>query len=445
MKVCSVYPITTALALVASAPATLAGSDQPAAVSAAAPPQKPVWVTDLSLGLKESYDDNVYFSDNGSLADRASWVTTVSPKLGVNLAPLLGDQKTVQALALGYAPDFVFYHDEPTENYSAHRLAQTIKAQSGDFSLNMDNGFNYIDGSDVGPTYSLGRSAYATGVARERREQIQDRNKFSLQYDQDKWFVRPTASLLYYDLMTDLRSTPGYDNYADRYDVNGGLDLGYKLEPQLAVTLGYRYGHQYQQQFPLAIDKEMLSSSSDYQRVLLGLEGNPWKWLTLSVQGGPDFRAYEPDSATHTTPVSDKNPIKYYGEASLAAALTSKDTLTFKYKQWQWVSSTGKLPYFDSLYELSYRRKLTSQLSLDLTGRIQSSDYTSADIATGQRDDWQYTLSAGLSYAFTANLSASLAYTANLGRNAQDGLTEAAADPREYNEQLVSLGLLYKF
>src|ERR1035437_1165218 len=32
------------------------------------------------------------------------------------------------------------------------------------------------------------------------------------------------------------------------------------------------------------------SSPNDYQRVLFGLEGSPWRWLDVKFQGGPDFR-----------------------------------------------------------------------------------------------------------------------------------------------------------
>lgn len=63
-------------------------------------PQKPAWLTDLSIGVKDGYDDNVYLSgvvpanrpipDGGVLAlkNHSSFVTTVSPKLGVNFAVL---------------------------------------------------------------------------------------------------------------------------------------------------------------------------------------------------------------------------------------------------------------------------------------------------------------------------------------------------------------------
>ena len=131
-------------------------------------------------------------------------------------------------------------------------------------------------------------NAYATCAPREHREQFNDRGTVAFQYDCDKWFVRPTASLLYYDMMTKKIDVTGYQNYASRYDINGGPDFGYRVEPQMAVTLGYRYGHQYQEQFGFS----PYSSPSDYQRVLVGIEGKPWKWLEMKLQGGPDFRSY---------------------------------------------------------------------------------------------------------------------------------------------------------
>jgi len=440
----------TASALVASALAACAApAAQPAAASKAALFQKPAWLTDLSLSVKESYDDNIYMVSGAGAPKQDSWITSVSPKIGFNFAPLVGDQKTLQVLAFGYNPDFVTFHDADEESYIAHRLANTIKGKSGAFSFNLENAFNYIDGSENAPIYSTvlhddQRSAYATGAPRERREQLQDRAKIVLQYDLGKWFVRPTASFLYYDLMTNLRTTAGYQNYADRFDVNGGTDVGYRISPNIALTLGYRYGHQYQQQYPTAIDKNHTSSSNDYQRALVGVEGKLFKWLTLSAQAGPDFRTYPETTTTHLTPVADNHPIKYYAEAALTSTVSPNDTLAFKYKQWQWVASTGKLPLFDSTYDLSYKRKFGKNLSLDLGGKIASSDYTSGEGASAHRDDWIYSLSAGLNYSFTPNLSASLTYAVDFGRNAQDNLA-LPEKYREFDHQLVSLGATFKF
>jgi opacity protein-like surface antigen len=443
------------------------GADTAAVGSGAAAWQKPAWLTDLTLGVKESYDDNLLLVSGNGLAPQSSWVTTVSPKIGFNFAPLLGNQNTnaLQTLSLVYAPDFNIYENAPSQNYDAHKIGDSIKGQTGDFSYSLDNAFLYNDGNHQAPIYGPAdgaggnafdqfRNNYAHQVSRERLAQTQDRAVIVLQYDWDKFFVRPTASLLDYNLMTDWHNTKtspwiGYQNYVDRYDVNGGVDLGYKLTPALAATLGYRYGSQYQQQFPSAITSDNHYSSSDYQRVLLGLEGKPLSWLNVKLAGGPDFRSYN-----SLAPVNDHHPVKYYGEAVLTATITPSQSVTFNYKQWQWVSSTGKVPYLDSTYGLTYHWNATKQLGLDLGGKVLEGDYTVGNevtpTSTGQnsslRDDMEYEISAGVTYAFTKHLSANLAYTYDVGANAMNNLPASLGpEYRNFEHQVASIGLQYKF
>ncbi len=438
------------------------GAVAPAAGSDSAAWQKPAWLTDLGLGVRESYDDNVFCVSGKGLPQISSSITTISPKVGFNFAPLLGDQKTLQTLSFAYAPDFNFFPDAPAQNYNAHRIGDTIKGQIGDFSFLLDNAFLFNDGSHQAPIYALNqgaaasgqydqfRSNFGQGVARERLAQIQDRFNIVLRYDWDSFFIRPTAALLDYNLLTDWHNTgaapwKGYQNYVDRSDANGGLDLGYKLTSKLAATLGYRCGETYQQQLPSAITSDFHHSSSDYQRVLLGLEGKPWSWLDVKLAGGPDFRDFNA-----LAPVADHDPVKFYGEAVLTATLTPSQTLTFNYKQWQWVSSTGKVPETDIGFILNYRWNATKHLGLDLGGKVLEARYEGNDFlgATqpSRRDDLEYEVSVGVSYAFNSHFSANLAYTWDLGVNGQAGLPASLGpDYREFEHQVVSLGVQYKF
>ncbi|MGA2751159.1 MAG: hypothetical protein ABSG59_20515 [Verrucomicrobiota bacterium] len=433
-------------------------ADQPAA-PASDLSQKPSWLTDLSLGVREGYDDNVFMGGvdpkylpayavpPGSVAaleNRSSWVTTVSPKVGVNLVPLLDGQKTLSVLSLAYAPDFIIYHDQPWQNYDAHRFAAAVKGQADHLSFSADNTLAYIDGTRMGPSFPGGGdyfNAWATVAEGQRVEQIQEVGRIALQYDWDRVFVRPTASVMFYDVMSKLLDYPGadgYQNYPDRYDANGGVDFGYKVTPGIALTLGYRYGHQYQEQLPWLSGGAPTdySSTSDYQRLLFGAEGKPWKWLSMSLQGGPDFRSYD-----RTAPVNDLHPVKYYGQASVTAEASSKDTVVFYYRQMQWVSICGKIPYFDSRFELSYHRKLCDKLTLDLGARAWEADYTSGNLDTSLRNDMLYMASAGLTWLANSHLSFNLAYGANLGRNLQD---MANSQYRDYDQNLVSLGAVLK-
>ena len=413
-------------------------------------------LTDISLSVKESYDDNIYLSGvdgkylphsytvpPGSVAvlkDKSSFGTTVTPRIGLNFAPLIADTQNLQTLSLGYAPEIGRFQNAPAENYVAHSFPAAVKGNWDAFSVGADNTFNYVSGSSYGPTYpGAFLNAYATCAPREHREQFNDRGTISFQYDCDKWFVRPTASLLYYDMMTKKIDVTGYQNYTSRYDINGGPDIGYFIEPQLAVTLGYRYGHQYQEQFSFS----PYSSPNDYQRVLLGIEGKPWKWLEIKLQGGPDFRNYEQDDATHITPVNNTHLVTYYGQASLTATITTKDTFTFAYKQFQWVSQLGKIPYFDSTYKLNYRRKLTDQLTLDLGGSVLSSDYTSGNLPASQREDLEYVASARVSCSFNAHISVNLSYEFDAGCNGLDGVDNPST--RAFYRNLISIGVLAKF
>jgi hypothetical protein len=415
--------------------------------------QKPVWLTEISFSAREGYDNNVfgagadskYFPANyqasvpsGSpvaVKGDYSWVTTLTPKIGFNFAPLISSNGPLQTVSLGYAPECAFYHEQPSETYQAHRVATAIKGGADDVNFALDNNFTFVNGDRTGPFYPGGYlNCYASALARERREQCQDRANLVVQYDQELWFARATGSLLYYDLMTEQINVFGYQNYCDRYDANGGGDVGYKILPQFAVTLGWRYGHQYQQAFSFS----PYSSSSDYQRALLGAEGHPWKWLEMKIQGGPDFRSYD-DNA----PVDNRHTVKYYGEASLTATITSADMLSFKYKQWQWVSSTGRIPYFDTSCDLIYHRKLTDKLGFDLGGKLLRSDYTSGDLVpTSRRKDTEYVATSGLTYAITTRLSASAGVEFDFGRNDQNNISNPST--REFDRQLYTLGLQWK-
>lgn len=415
-------------------------------------PVKPVWLTELSLTGKEAYDNNVFMSDVGPHAYvlpsgsvvaseyKSSFVTTVTPKIAVNLAPLFGNSDALSLLALSYAPDFVNYQNASSENYDAHRFSQLVKGKIGKVSYVLDNSISYIDGSDFGPVYPGALfNAYATIAAAQRREQIQDKGKFAVQYDSENWFIRPTGSMTRYDMMTKLLDVEGYQNYPDRYDMNGGADFGYKIAHETYLTVGYRYGTQYQQQMAFL----PYSSSSTYQRALLGLEGKPTKWLNLSLQGGPDFRNYDPDTASHITPVNDLHPVKYYGEAAISVTPTANDAITFKYRQYQWVSICGKIPLFDSLYDLSYHHKLSKALALDLGGKAMEADYTSGNLAGSLRNDMEILVTSGVTWTASEHLTLSAGYTADLGRNLQGDVVDP--QNREFGRHVVALTAQCKF
>lgn len=412
--------------------------------------KKPVWLTDLSLGLKESYDSNVYLSGadaapgyDVATKNKASWVTTISPKIGVDFAKLLDSGSPVKTFAFGYVPDFAIYHDAPSESYSAHRLTTAIKTQSDTVAVSFDNTLTYIDGDEDGLIYPSGSSSFVHSAVRERRKQWQDRSKLSVKADFGPVFIRPTVSLLYYDLGTDFSTATSCSNYIDRYDINGGADVGYNVTKTTALTLGYRYGHQEQALLPLAIDASQTSASNNYQRILLGAEGSPMKWLKVEAAVGPEYISYT-DRRPYKGGVMangriDSNPTDLYAEVSLTATLSATDTLAFKYKRWDWVSSTGKNAYRDTMYDAVFRHQLTEALQLEVGLRAWQSDYDPSSL----RNDWLYTATLGAKYAVTKNLCLELAYSYDRGLNDQSGIANPAT--RQFVRSITSVGATWKY
>jgi opacity protein-like surface antigen len=447
------------LALFALSTPVFAGESakEPVPVESSSIWEKPIWLTDLGLGVHESYDSNVYASGAGSeyypktlpegdiaTKDKGSLVTTISPKIGADFAKLLGSDNVLKVFSLGYAPDFVIFHDAPRESYSSQRFTTVIQGKSDPVSFSLDNAFTYIDGSNEGLIYPAGYSSFRNNAIRERLGQWQERTKASVKVDLGPVFIRPTASLLYYDLATAFKNISTYSNYVDRYDLNGGTDFGYNVTKDVAFTLGYRYGHQYQQALPF--DVTQTSSTNDYQRVLFGVEGSPLKWLKVEGVVGPQFttytdqRPFQAVAVGKATELVDKNSDDVYAEATVTIAPTKSDALVFKYKRWNWVSSTGKNTYIDTSYDTSFRHQITQSLQLQLGFRVSQSDYNPSSL----RNDWLYTSSVGLRYTLTKNVLLDVAYSYDQASNGQD-LGVAIPSTREFERSIVSTGVQWSF
>jgi hypothetical protein len=455
------------LLIVSALTFALTGAARAADASTTPPPDaafwtKPAWLSDLAFGVKESYDDNVLGVSGLGLPVQSSWVTSASAKIGINFLPLL-DDKDITALSLTYNPEIFNYSDAAAEDYIAHRINFVIKGKADGATYSFDDAFLYNDGNKVAPTYALNQAAgalgnqndkyrnnYAHSVARERRNQIQDRYNAWIKINDGSFFFRPISSLTYYNLNTDVFNTSlapykGYQDYVDRWDVNGGADFGYDLASNVSVSLGYRDGSQHQDQFTLALNSDRHFASNHYQRALIGLEGKLASWLVFKLSAGPDFRDYNP-----STPISDLRTTRYFGEGSLVANLPNDQTFTVAYKQWEFVSSTGLVPYDDESLSVVYHWNVTQQVGLDLGARYLEANYTLgndvAGAAPSRRDDVDEGVSAGVTYSVTKQFILSVAVTYDKGTNNLDGLPATLFPAyRDFSHTVTTFGATYKF
>lgn len=398
---------------------------------------RPAWLTELSLTTRESWESNVYLTNKAGpggrdLANRPSYVTGIAPKLALDLAPLLKGSDPdfdLKHLNLAYTPEIIRFHDQPGENHDIHRVATGLEASWASFSIKADNLLSLVDGSHETPQYT-GRSSIAIGLIRERRDQIQDRMNLQLRYDGGGWFLRPAASFVYYDLQTDLRvatgANAGWQNYADRYDLNGGVDAGFEVLPGFFLISGYRHGRQHQGNLFAASS----NSSNDYDRLLFGWEGKPLPWLKTQFQAGPDFRSYGKEvPAGHET---DKN--FFYLDGSLTADCGSGDSITLKARQSEGVSGSGINSYQETSFGVVHKHKWNASVETGTELKWLRADYDDPS----SMNDTLYTLHEDLAWKINKHFTLSADYSFS---QSQDMTENANASLREYANHQVGISL----
>lgn len=357
----------------------------PAAPSASSDAWKPDWLK-LSGEVRSGYDSNVFLQDVGELRQRESLVTT--GELSFTAEAKRDDWSGL----LGYAPSYTVFSSESSEDHWRHTFRGDFSATRDLITFKTVNKVTLIDGSDLGPTFlGQGGAPAIGGVAiRERRDAVVLNSKASLQCDlDDAWFVRPVVSLYLHDFHTQQKSEAGYQNYVDRNDLNAGADLGRTLgegATKTAVFVGYRFGHQYEDD----MTDNLVDYSNEYHRVLIGVEGTPRKGVTLNAQAGIDYRTFGP----HIVPGADSAMLVPWADATAKWAFTDNDTLTLGVISFMQPGFSGRSVYQDSIYQLSYSHKFSSEWTTTLSAKAWNADFAPPAL----RNDWLYTLSAGVEW-----------------------------------------------
>ncbi|MCC6235156.1 MAG: hypothetical protein IT580_21105, partial [Verrucomicrobiales bacterium] len=357
------------------------------------------WTPSAAISVKEEYDSNVYLQDIGSLGDRDSMVTTVIPALGVSYAN--GSAVMVKA---SYAPEVVFFHAEPTEDHVLHRMALGAGGKVGKAGTEWDvqNALLVIAGEDEGLVYSGPGGAGAAGAprVRDRRDAAILRSGVKITQPVGRAFVRPVASLYVHDFQARHSAAPGYLNFVDRRDVNGGVDVGTTLAPGFRGQVGYRYGVQDQARllnFPEEYD-------NTYHRVLFGLEGSPWKWMKLGVSVGPEFRSYGEDVPAG---FGSHDELNLFVDATVTLTLAPGDSVVLSAKQFEQPGFGGRSTYEDLTYDLTWRHKFGEHLAVGASGRAYNTDFSYPTM----RDDWVLSVSGTVAWTFNKHIQAEASIT----------------------------------
>ena len=406
--------------------------------------------------VKETYDSNVYLQDNAPNpnyaaaaqaagfrpveANKGSFVTTITPKFGLDYKP-----SAAFNLSAGYSPEVALYTSAEDEDNITHRGTLNFNGAVENTTWELLNAATYIQGSRQGPTFARPDDIPAIGgiPLRDRRAAFIFKNGFRLTQTVGGWFFRPVASFYLHDFLTDQRYQASktqfsYENYVDRQDVSGGLDIGYKAIKDTYLVAGYRYGRQYQFTLPGASGATLHSTfGNDYQRILLGVEGTPASWLKLAVLAGPDIRQFDPG-----TPAGfNRNNLLVYWDASVTALPDKNDTVTLKSTRYEQPAFSSFSMYQDIKTDLSWRHKFNDQFSGQLGFTLYVGDW---ELPT-HRDDWIYTPSTGLTYNYNKHLSTELSYSYDWVDSKVPASVEPLTNSHEFTRHLVSLAVKYTF
>jgi hypothetical protein len=416
------------------------------------------------VGVKETYDSNVYLQDGEPLpgnvaaaqaagfrpveANKGSFVTSILPKIGLDFKPC-----SAFNVALGYAPEISYYHSAHGEDNTAHRGTLNFTGKAGDATWEFANTAIYIDGSTTGPVFARPDDIPAVGgiPLRDRRAAFIFKNGFKITKPVGDWFFRPVATSYIHDFKTDQlyqtsaqKSQFSYENYIDRQEISGGLDVGYQVAKGTHLVLGYRYGRQEQYKGYDGAGRFVSSPyDSTFHRFLVGVEGSPAPWLKLAALAGPDLRVWDdPARLRQMYPTFDHNKMLYYFDVSATVIPTKQDTVTLKSLRYEQPSFASFGMYEDTKTDLAWKHKFTDQFTAGVGFTLYIGDWQQPV----HRDDWIYTPNVSLAYAFTKHLSGEFAYSYDwVDSKFHDTYSEPLTKNHEFTRHLASLGVKYIF
>lgn len=396
----------------------------------ASAPAKGSWTITGNYAVKETADDNVFLQDLGDTARKRSLVTSGS--LGITL----GYQRTPAFnAAFSWAGELVRFHRFASENHLTHRVSANFNGTSGNTSWEFTNAVVRINGSRIGPSFDVANGGDIPALGgiplRDRRDALVLRHGFKLTQTRGNWFLRPVLTFYLHDFRTEQRArigpNVGYENYVDRHELSGGVDLGRRIGDTTWVVFGHRLGRQEQG----GLLGQASPYSNRYNRVLMGVEGTPVRWLKFNVLVGPDIRRFEKPPASF-----DADKTLWFVNSSVSWVPAQRDTITVALSRFQQPAFSSQSMYEDTIGDVTWRRRYTERLSATVGLKLHRGDWQ----APVKRDDWVLTPTAVIGYTFNPRLIAEVAYAHDFTES-----RIANTEGREFTRNLLSVSVRGSF
>ncbi len=392
------------------------------------------------VAARVGFDSNVYLQDKepdltlvpqAVLPFQESFFVGVTPRVGLDYVPCSEFNASVS-----YAPDVVFYTEEPSENHVSHRAILNLKGKVQEVPWEFPNTFTYVQGSDQGlyfgastiPPVLDGAPSIGGIPTRDRRQQFVYRGRFVATWSLEKWFFRPVVCAYYHDFQTDQKRDRGYENYIDRRELCMGGDVGYSVAANTRLFTGFRFGYEIQGQLldsPYHYDAE-------YYRPIFGIEGQPASWIKANFSIGPDIHHTIEDTPPEFAP----NYTTLWVDGVVTLLPTARDAIVLTWRQNTQPAFASTSVYDDIVYEIACRHTFNDRWWAGAGFKAYNGDW----FAPVQRDDWIYTPSARVGYRYNEHLTAELTYSYDWTESAIPN-----TEGRDYTRQLVWLSAQYRF
>jgi hypothetical protein len=343
-----------------------------------------------SIGLMETYSDNIYQSYDGK-DDESDYITTVSP--GIQF--VLPFRR--HSLQVGYKGDYNFYADNDDTDYHSHLFG-------GALNLDFPGGLVFT----VSDYYSISSTPRKwkeqdglSGANDPYREEDYDANDLNVKarYNfADRW-----AAAAWYN-NHNLEYDEDYDD-SGSYNRNlGGGSLFYRFTAKTEALIEYNYS-------TVDYDKED-TDDNDNQMAYVGLSFDPTAKLNGYLKVGWAQKEYDEKVAGR-----DEKYDRFSSRVDLGYIISSYNQLGLKYDRVIEEDADTNSPFTKDDVSLSFRHILSwnEKISLNARAGYASLEYETADTdvdgTSKKRDDEKWYGGVGIGYDMQQWLSFKLDYT----------------------------------
>lgn len=324
----------------------------------------PVSWLEMDTWVRQGWDSNVYWMDCGPLAHRASPFTVLGLTAGLRI-PLSPEARLVPSFGI----EQTWFTEEPGETHARLTARLQTQGRSGDWSWDADLQQARVDGDRDSLVWTQPGGAPADGgyEIRNRRDQATLDHRAQLTWKPGPLWGRAVYRGILHDFQTAERDIPGYQNYVDRSDWQGGLDAGWTAVPGLGLSLGGRAGLQEQS----TVLDSPVEYSNTYHRLLAGIQAGPWKGWMLDAEIGPDFRHFG-----GTLPAGeprDRTEVAY--RAALEWEPTSEDRWILRAQQFLFPSSSGRGMLRDGMWSVEWQHTWPGKVATITRFKVHENDF----------------------------------------------------------------------